>query len=275
MTSFTPVIVTVTTWVVPSALTAVKLSVAVTPAPRLWIAVCVLSAEYVQAPSVPSVNVPKPFEPAVLACAANTASLVSASVMESDPPTVSVAASSSVTSPVVVPAITAPSLIPVIVTMTTWVVPSALTAVKLSVAVTPAPRLWIAVCVLSAEYVQAPSVPSVNVPKPFEPAVLACAANTASLVSASDTVSVPLVASAAAASSVTDPVVSPPTTATSFTPASLPPAAAAAAAPINPAAAPAAPPSPDTASASAVSSAATAPETAIPPPSRTTKSPAA
>ena len=57
---------------------------------------------------------------------------------------------SSVTAPVEVPPITAVSLAPVMVTVTVRVVPSAVTAVKLSVRVLPAASDWMAAWVLSA-----------------------------------------------------------------------------------------------------------------------------
>ena len=57
---------------------------------------------------------------------------------------------SSVTAPVMSPAITGVSSVPVRVMVIVWVVPSAVTAVKLSVSSSPVPKAWIAVCVLSA-----------------------------------------------------------------------------------------------------------------------------
>ncbi len=58
---------------------------------------------------------------------------------------------SSVTVPVDTPAITGTSLMPWMVTVTTWVaVPSKEVAVKLSVNVWPAPNCWIAACALFA-----------------------------------------------------------------------------------------------------------------------------
>ena len=60
-------------------------------------------------------------------------------------------ATSSVTSPVLTPPMTGMSLVPLMVTVTSWLaVPSEETAVKLSVIDWPAPSCWIAVWVLSA-----------------------------------------------------------------------------------------------------------------------------
>ena len=58
---------------------------------------------------------------------------------------------SSVTLPVKTPPITAVSLVPLMVTVTSWLAePSEETAVKLSVIDWPAPSCWIAVCESSA-----------------------------------------------------------------------------------------------------------------------------
>ena len=64
---------------------------------------------------------------------------MSTSVTLRVPPVVRLDAASSVTAPVVSPLITAVSLTPVIVTVTTWLVPSVDLAVKVSVRVSPAP----------------------------------------------------------------------------------------------------------------------------------------
>jgi len=58
---------------------------------------------------------------------------------------------SSVTAPMCTPPSTGTSLVPLMVTVISWLaVPSEETAVKLSVSDWPAPSCWIAVCVLSA-----------------------------------------------------------------------------------------------------------------------------
>ena len=91
---------------------------------------------------------PKPLLPGVLACAvkldwpASTSAMVSAPLVEMLPATT---LTSSVTSPVLTPPITGTSLVPWMVTVTTWLaVPSLETAVKLSVSDWPAPSCWIA-----------------------------------------------------------------------------------------------------------------------------------
>ena len=69
--------------------------------------------------------------PVVAACATKVVAL-STSVMV-NAPLVLRTASVSVNAPVVTPPITAASLVPVMLTVTDWLVPSALTAVKVSV----------------------------------------------------------------------------------------------------------------------------------------------
>ena len=77
--------------------------------------------------------------------------MVSAPLVVRLPATMPSAPLSSVTSPVETPPITGTSLVPWMVTVTSWLaVPSVETAVKLSVIDWPAPSCWIAVWLLSA-----------------------------------------------------------------------------------------------------------------------------
>ncbi|MNN68391.1 hypothetical protein D3C81_1840980 [compost metagenome] len=71
----------------------------------------------------------------------NVASPVSASVMDREPESVRFGLlASSVTAPTLLPAITAASLTPVMVTTTSWLVPSRALTVKVSTLVSPAWR---------------------------------------------------------------------------------------------------------------------------------------
>ena len=102
-----------------------------------------LSAVYVQAPEESTVKVPYPLEPAVLACATKESSPSSVSEMEREPEVEmlsSTTESSSVTEPEDVPEMVAPSLEPLMVTVTSCVAePSAEVTVKVSVSVSVEP----------------------------------------------------------------------------------------------------------------------------------------
>src|SRR6267378_2795204 len=129
-----------------------------------------------------------PLAPATLVCATKVCAL-STSETVSVPPVLNAALVSE--SATVAALSTAASLVPLIVTCTLVVVPSADATVKLSDTDWPTLRLLNA---LLAVYVQAPFAAIENVP--FAPATLVCATKVCAL-STSDTVSVPPVVSGA------------------------------------------------------------------------------
>src|SRR5260221_5307986 len=181
--SLVPLIVTCTVLVVPSAAATVNVSDTDWPTLRLSNA---LLAVYVHAPLAAIENVP--FVPATLVCGTNVCAL-STSLTVSVPPVVRAALVSARAT--VAELRTAASLVPLIVTCTVLVVPSAAATVNVSDTDWPTLRLSNA---LLAVYLQAPLAAIENVP--FVPATLVCGTNVCAL-STSLTVSVPPVVRAA------------------------------------------------------------------------------
>src|SRR5688572_7168420 len=185
--SLVPLIVTCTVVVVPSA--AVTVNWSDTESPSFSSSTSLL-AVYVHTPALVTENVP--FVPATFVCATNVSAL-STSAFVSVPPVVSGASVSSRLT--AADESTASSLVPLIVSSTVVLVPSAAVTVIWSDTESPT---FSPPNALFAVYVHTPALVTENVP--FVPATFVCATNVSTL-STSAFVSVPPVVSGASVSS--------------------------------------------------------------------------